>query len=468
MFNLKKLFSRKPKVDSPTTLKEPSAPQDMAPESIAVGADMRRQLTSPHPLDDVQQALFDTIENTTANIFVQGQAGTGKSTFVQYLKAHTRKEYCVACPTAIAALNIGGVTLHSLFRFPFSDFFIFEKLELAQKTKQILQKRDLLIIDEVSMVRPDMLDAIDMLARQARRKDAPFGGMQVLLIGDLCQLPPVIKSHVKPVFEREYGHKEPYFFDAHAYREGNFKKVELTRIYRQSDAELLRHLQAIRSGEDVTESVAYFNTARIRDFGALKTAVTITPYRKAADDMNASRLNALKAEPRSYVCATEGNFDASKETPAPAVLTLKVGALVIFNRNISPECINGTSGIVTALDSDVIHVRLAENGMSVAVKREKWPKYAYEYNRDTGKVEETEVGAFIQFPLQLGYALTIHKAQGKTLDKVIIDMNRGAFAHGQLYVALSRTRRKEDMHILKRVDEVDVILDVRVIGFLNI
>lgn len=434
--------------------------------SPPVEAMARGPLATPAKLDDVQQALFDAIENTNANIFVQGQAGTGKSTFVQYLKARTRKDICIACPTAIAALNIGGVTLHSLFRFPFSDFFILEKLELAQKTKQILQKRDLLIIDEVSMVRPDMLDAIDMLAQQARRNSAPFGGLQVLLIGDLCQLPPVIKSDAKHVFEREYGHKEPYFFDARAYREGNFKKVELTRIYRQSDAELLRHLQVIRSGEDVVESVEYFSTARIRDLDALKTAVTITPYRKAVDDMNASRLDALKTEPRSYVCATEGSFDASKETPAPAVLTLKVGALVIFNRNISPECINGTSGIVTALDSDVISVRLVENDMTVAVKREKWPKYSYEYNRDTGKVEEKEVGAFHQFPLQLGYALTIHKAQGKTLDKVIIDMNRGAFAHGQLYVALSRTRRKADMHILKRVDESDVILDKRVVEML--
>jgi ATP-dependent DNA helicase PIF1 len=418
-------------------------------------------------LDAVQQALFNGVENTNANIFVQGQAGTGKSAFVQYLKDHTRKDFCVACPTAIAALNIGRVTLHSLFRLPFGNFFILEKLKLAPKTKKILQKKDLLIIDEISMVRPDMLDAIDMLAQQARRNAAPFGGMQVLLIGDLCQLPPVITHEVKHIFEREYGHKDAYFFDAHAYAAGAFQKVELARVYRQSDAELLRHLQAIRSGEDVEESVEYFNTARIRDVDALKTAVTITPYRNAADEMNASRLDAIMEVAHSYACKTEGNFDASKEAPAPAVLALKVGALVIFNRNISSDCINGTSAVVTKLEDDLITVCLAESGLNVAVQREKWPKYAYEYNRDTGKVEEKEVGAFIQFPLQLGYALTIHKAQGKTLDKVIIDMRRGAFAHGQLYVALSRTRRMEDMHIPKRVDEADVILSQRVVEFLH-
>ena len=175
-----------------------------------------------------------------------------------------------------------------------------------------------------------MLDAIDMLAQQARRNAAPFGGMQVLLIGDLCQLPPVITHEVKHIFEREYGHKDAYFFDAHAYAAGAFQKVELARVYRQSDAELLRHLQAIRSGEDVEESVEYFNTARIRDVDALKTAVTITPYRNAADEMNASRLDAIMEVAHSYACKTEGNFDASKEAPAPAVLALKVGALVIF------------------------------------------------------------------------------------------------------------------------------------------
>ena len=264
------------------------------------------------------------------------------------------------------------------------------------------------------MVRPDMLDAIDMLAQQARGNSAPFGGLQILLIGDLCQLPPVITSGVKHVFEKEYGHKEAYFFDARAYREGNFKTVELTRVYRQSDTELLQHLQNIRKDVDIDESVTYFNTAKIRDMATIKTAVTITPYRKVADDINSGKLDAIQAEPRSYACKISGNFDASKETPAPAILTLKVGAQVIFNRNISPECINGTSAIVTSLEDDVIGVRLLGNNLSVVVGRAKWPKYAYEYNRDTGAVEEKEVGAFEHFPLQLGYALTIHKAQGKT------------------------------------------------------
>lgn len=426
-----------------------------------------QQVTAMHTLDDVQQDLFDAIETTQSNFFIQGQAGTGKSTFVQYLKDHSSKRLRAVCPTAIAALNVGGVTIHSLFQFPFSDFFILENLEVKRKTSQILKKTDMLIIDEVSMVRPDMLDAIEMIARKARKNDAPFGGLQILLIGDLCQLPPVITSGVRHVFEREYGHKEAYFFDAAAYSEGGFRKVELTNVYRQNDLELLHYLGKIRQDDDIEEAVAYFNTAKIADMAIVKTALTITPYRRVADGINTARLEALQTPARTYPCAVTGQFDNDKaETPAPRLLTLKVGALIIFNRNISPECINGTSGTVAGLEDDVISVRL-RNGKTVPVARETWQKFAYEYSRDTGKVEEKEVGKFTQFPLQLGYALTIHKAQGKTLDKVIIDMDRGTFAHGQLYVALSRTRAKADMHILKRVDESDVILDRRVVEFLR-
>lgn len=385
---------------------------------------------------------------------------------MQYFKEHTRKRFCVVSPTAVATMNVGGVTIHSMFMLPFSDFFILDKLELKSKTEHILRKIDTLIIDEISMVRPDMLDAIDMLAQRARKNTTPFGGLQMVLIGDLCQLPPVIKSSVHHVFLKEYGHKTPYFFDAHAYKQGAFKKVELTRIYRQNDPELMRYLQNIRHNQELEESIAYFNTAKITEKADLEKAMIITPYRRVADEINSSKLEAIPEKPRSYSCVVTGKFDTEQETPAPAVLTLKVGTTVMVNRNLSPECINGTTGSVVSMDDDAIWIKLFHNGMNVSCSRVKWQKLAYEYNRETGKVEEKEIGTFQQFPLQLGYALTIHKAQGKTLDKVAIDIGRGAFAHGQLYVALSRTRAKSDMHIFKRLDELDVILDKRVVAFL--
>lgn len=418
-------------------------------------------------LDPVQQELFSNIESTNDSFYIQGQAGTGKSTFVQYLKEHSNKKLCLVCPTAVAAMNVGGSTIHSLFMFPFSDFFILENLNLKQKTEQILRKIDTLVVDEVSMVRPDVLDAIDLCARKARKNMTPFGGLQVLLIGDLFQLPPVIKYNTYHVFLKEYGHKMPYFFDAHSYKAGKFKKIEFPHIYRQKDTELTQYLQNIRNNNQLAETIEYFNSAKIIDRKILEKATIITPYRKAAEEINNNKLRALPTQPRSYQCIVTGNFDTQRDTPAPAILTLKVGAIVMVNRNISLDCINGSTGIVVDMDDTSISVKLFSNGNTVSFGRAKWPKLAYEYNRETGKVEEKETGTFEQFPLQLGYALTIHKAQGKTLDKVCIDVNKGVFAHGQLYVALSRTRTKADMHIHKRLDELDVIQDERVVEFLN-
>lgn len=423
-----------------------------------------------YTLDSTQQELFNQVEHSHKNIFLQGQAGTGKSTFVNYLKKHSCKRIRLVAPTAVAAINIGGSTIHSLFNLPLSDFFILDEIkkEPRRKLQSILLKTDLLIIDEVSMVRPDMLDAIDMLCKQARKSNEPFGGLQILLIGDLCQLPPVIKPNTYDIFKEIYGHKNPYFFDSNAYKNGGFQKFELTKVFRQSDKELLDNLINIRHGKNIEQAVEYFNTCKFTDENMLNTAITITPYKQVAENINQKRLGELDTEVHTYVCQTTGTFDESKDSPAPRVLTLKTGALIIFNKNNGTSWINGTSGIIEKLENDAITVRILSNNNIVTVKREEWKSFKYDYNRDTGTVTETVIGSFIQFPLQLGYALTIHKAQGKTLDKVIIDINRGAFAHGQLYVALSRTRKKEDIHITKRIDESDIIMDNRVIDFLNI
>ena len=423
-----------------------------------------------YELNAQQCSLFDVLENTATNVFLQGQAGTGKSTFITYLKEHSSKRIRIVCPTAVAGVNIGGTTIHSLFKLPLSDFLVFDELLKSprKKLKSILNKTDLLVIDEVSMVRPDILDAIDVLAKQARCSEEPFGGLQMLLVGDLCQLPPVIKSNVYHIFFNEYGHKMPYFFDAKAYQNGNFQKIELTKVYRQEDDDLLLHLMNIRTAKDIDGTIDYFNDCKIQDKDILDTAMTITPYKQVAENINQRRLSALQTEKKTYLCKTSGTFDTQKDTPAPRELVLKIGALIIFNKNNSPKWINGTSGIIESLGEDIIRVRIIKSAEIVEVKTEEWKSYQYDYDRDTGKVIEKEVGSFVQFPLQLGYALTIHKAQGKTLDKVIIDMNRGAFAHGQLYVALSRTRQKKDIHLTSRIDECDIIMDGRIIDFFKV
>ncbi len=421
-------------------------------------------------LDEIQEKLFHQIEQTKDNFFLQGQAGSGKSTFINYLKDNLSKRMIVVSPTAVAALNVGGVTIHSFFQIPPKDFIILDAIEIGFKTKKILAKTDLIVIDEISMVRPDLLDAIDYICKVVKKNDKPFGGVQMLLVGDLCQLPPVIKSNVYNVFEKEYGSKNAYFFDAKSYAEGNFKKTEFVKVYRQSDNELLSFLQNIRANKNVAESLEFFNKARISDEDILKNSATITPKRAMAEALNIRSLNALSTPVKTYKCEIENKFN-EKDAPAPVMLTLKIGALVVFNKNDSEkkQYINGSMGIVKELKDNEVVVQLLDMDRTIVyVNKAVWPRFEYDYNRQTDALEEKEIGSFRQFPLQLGYALTIHKAQGKTLDKVVVELdNSGAFAHGQMYVALSRTRKFEDMHVKYPIDETDFIFDNRVINFLE-
>lgn len=317
------------------------------------------------------------------------------------------------------------------------------------------------------MLRPDILDMIEELCCQARGNLALFGGLQIILIGDLCQLPPIIKPAAIPAFKQKYGTAEPYFFDALSYQKGAFEKIELTEVYRQSDKELLSYLQNLRNDENLPETVSYFNRRENYppDFAA--TAITITPYRSVADGINRRRLAELQTPEREYEAQLAGSFEKMQDTPSPKILTIKEGALVVFNKNNYPDYINGTSGIVEKLEDRYIVVRCLQDNKFITVRREEWKSFAYDINEETGDVTEKETGSFIQFPLQLGYALTIHKAQGKTLDRVIIDIDRGAFAHGQLYVALSRTRRKADMLIKRDLCEDDIIFSDRIKSFLS-
>ncbi len=426
------------------------------------------QVLPEFALDSAQSDLFHKIETTNNCYFIQGQAGTGKSTFIRYLQSHSQKKVRITCPTALAALHIGGVTLHSLFQLPLKDFFILDELELKRKTASVLKKTDILVIDEASMIRPDVLDAIDILCKRARNNYLlPFGGIQIILIGDLCQLPPVIKSSTYPIFRAKYGFAEAYFFDAPAFKNGHFTTIVLTKVYRQNDVSLLNHLVDLRHYRKINDAVNFFNNAQIPDEHNRETAVTITPYKATAEQINQSRLAELDGETFIYEAKTTGTFEKMNETPAPKELHLKEGALVIFNKNNPPYWINGSTGIILQLDDDIIWVQLTQDYKTVLVKRETWESYIYEYNKETDEVIEKLNGTFTQFPLQLGYALTIHKAQGKTLDKVIIDMNRGAFAHGQLYVALSRTRTYKDIHLNNKLTTNDIIVNPRVLTFLR-
>lgn len=427
--------------------------------------------------DEQKLAINEVFEGS--NLFIQGQAGTGKSTFIKYLQDHSTKNIVLCSPTAVAAINIGGTTLHSFFKLPIADFIDNASINRIDRRSiiKVVEKIDILIIDEISMVRPDILDAISTICKRIRCDKAPFGGIQTILIGDLYQLPPIIKKDTIDQFFKEYGTTEPYFFDSKSYKSGKFKKFEFTQCFRQNDKELLDNLLKIRKRTDLSTAIDYFNNCKIKDKEILDNAVMITPYKNIAEMVNLEKLAKLKGKVKKYTAHLSGTFEhASNESsyPAQKELTLKEGALVMFNKNDKNKMwINGSLGIVKKLKTNSIIVTLL-SGTELEVTREQWETKEYKLKAELlengiidYQLKEKVTGVFKQFPLQLGYACTIHKAQGKTLDKVSIDLDRGAFAHGQLYVALSRTRNKEDINIVNNISYRDVIFKERIVEYLK-
>ncbi len=423
--------------------------------------------------DEEQLALFNYIENSKNNIFIQGKAGVGKSFFINYLKNNTKKNICLLAPTAIAAINIAGSTLHSFFKLPLEDIFDVDEIKPTKHVCGLLRAVDVIVIDEISMVRPDMMDIIDKFAKKARDNSQPFGGIQMVLVGDLCQLPPVIKQN--DIFYRKYNHLYPFFFDAPAYKNGDFKIYQMKTVHRQTDKTFLKYLETIRTASDNTslaDVANFFNKCKITDKKLLATSVTMTPTRNQAASINETRLRDIRKPAKIYMASIEGKFNLQENFPADERLELKEGALVMFNQNNKPLWINGSTGIVTGMGNKEITVKILSPanfttcGSEVKVQRATWEQKAYEVD-ENNKIQSKTVASFTQFPLQLGYARTIHKMQGVTLDNAIIDITTGAFAAGQLYVALSRVRQKGGLHIIGQIKEKDIITDIRIIQFLS-
>jgi hypothetical protein len=388
-----------------------------------------------------QQKAFDLVANTNTCLFITGKAGTGKTTFIKRIQEETNKNFLVLAPTGIAAIAVGGQTMHSFFGFPMQAMGPHTEIGLSNEKFQILKQTDTIIVDEASMVRSDMVDGMDRCLRMVFHTNMPFGGKQVIFVGDLFQLPPVVKegSADAEMLHDLYGAGLPFFYKAFVLKRMNLPKIEFQKVYRQSDEDFLDILNKMRNGEVTNEDLALLNEHVKKDANSDDYSVTLTSFNYMAEKINDEKLNAIEEEEFCYQADIHDDFKKN-DAPVPEFLRLKVGAQVIFCRNY-PQAgyMNGTIGKVSKLDEEHIFVTL-ENGAEINVSRVDWENLQSKYNRQTHKMESEVVGSFTQFPLKLAWAITIHKSQGMTFDKMHFDLSRGTFQAGQAYVAISRLR----------------------------
>jgi ATP-dependent DNA helicase PIF1 len=420
--------------------------------------DVVNQLT----LSPEQQAVFDAIETTREHIFVTGRAGTGKSTLLNHLAWNTSKQVVICAPTGVAALNVGGQTIHSLFRLPIGVIADHE-IEQTNELRKLLGTIDTIVIDEVSMVNADLMDAIDRSLRQARQRPRePFGGAQVVLFGDPYQLAPVPgDADERAYFTDQY--RSMWFFDAKVWSIADLVIYELATIHRQHEAEFKYMLNAVRHGR-VTAGIA----AKLNETGA-RPAPTDGTITLATTNVTVTRINATqlaKLPGRSLTARAEvsGEF-GGRSYPADEALELKVGAQVMFLRNDGDQrWVNGSIGVVTKIDSTVW---VDVDGEVFQVQPMVWEKYRYSYSALTKSLKKDIVAEFTQFPLRLAWAVTIHKSQGKTYERAIVDLGQRSFAPGQTYVALSRISQLDGLYLSRPLRPSDIIVDENVLRFMS-
>lgn len=413
------------------------------------------------------------VKCTNRNIFLTGKAGTGKTTFLHNLKTNTHKRMVVVAPTGVAAINAGGVTIHSFFQLGFGPLLT-ERVSGAKiphqkynKTKiNIIKSMDLLVIDEISMVRADLLDGIDEVLRRFRNRDLPFGGVQLLMIGDIQQLAPVVKHDERKILSQYY--ETMFFFSSKALKSSDPVSIELKHIYRQNDECFINILNQIRGNRLTQDSLNELHKRYIPDFHPQKEDgyITLTTHNANADRVNEEELEKLNSKKKNYKASISGKFP-EYSYPTDLDLSLKEGAQVMFVKNDSkPEkrYFNGKIGTIISITSEYIKVECKGDEKPIFVEKEEWENYKYTINKETNEIEEEVIGTFKQYPLRLAWAITIHKSQGLTFEKAIIDA-QAAFAHGQTYVALSRCKTLEGLVLSSKISSSAIICDSSVSNF---
>jgi len=414
---------------------------------------------------------LDKMENTEKNIFITGKAGTGKSTLLKYFRDNTKKSVAVIAPTGVAAINIGGQTFHSFFGFlPDVNIESAEETAIAisEKRKKLYRNIDTIIIDEVSMLRADLLDCTDIFLRTVCNKKKPFGGKQMVFFGDLYQLPPVVTSKEKKIFSEIY--TSPYFFSAKSFDSLNLEVIELEKIFRQTNEEFVRILNAIRNNTITEDDINFLNT-RLEDNVEIKNndfAVTLTPRNDQATKINLEMLSQLPGKEKIFHGYLFGKFDETNLPTEKKLILKKNAQVMLLNNDTFGRWVNGSIGKIISFhkDDDIIDVQLI-SGETVEVSPFEWDIFEYKYDENLNCIKSETIGSFIQYPLKLAWAITIHKSQGKTFDRMILDIGKGSFSPGQVYVALSRVRSIEGLVLKKPLKKNHVFMDWAVVRFMT-
>lgn len=422
---------------------------------------------------------YDLIQQTRESVFLTGKAGTGKSTFLKVISQETAKKHVILAPTGIAAINARGETIHAFFQLPLGPILPNDKrlkdVSMSRDKQKLINSLELIIIDEISMVRADVIDALDyVLRRITKQPNRPFGGKQLLFVGDLFQLEPVVTADTWQILSQFYG--TPYFFGARVFNALNLVNIELQTVYRQADEAFIQLLNGIRNGHVSEDQLQTLNqqVSSEQEPQPDEFSITLTTTHAIADRINSENLNQLEGRPVTIEGEIEGDFPF-KSLPTAYELALKPGAQVIFIRNdydgdldaengMVRRWVNGTIGKVDDMDENGIWVRLADDQVH-QVQKETWERIQYDYDEKKKEVVEQVMGSFRQFPLKLAWAVTIHKSQGLTFERCRIDLGRGAFAGGQLYVALSRCRSLQGLTLKNPVRPRDIIVREEVRDF---
>lgn len=422
--------------------------------------------------------VLNFINQTNQIIFLTGKAGTGKTTLLKYIRQNTYKQLSIVAPTGVAAINAGGSTIHSFFQFPFTPFLPvlnstgelshqqnLPTLKYNAQRLAIFRNLELLIIDEISMVRSDLLDQMDLTLRQTRKKwHLPFGGVQILLIGDMHQLSPVVQSEEWKLLSKIY--KSPYFFDSLVIQNNPPVYIELEKIYRQNDESFIQLLNKVRNNQLNESDLENLNSHYKSNISAedYKNNITLTTHNKKSDEINFKNLNDLPNPSYTYMAKVEGLF-SEKNYPADEKLVLKQGTRVMFlKNNTEKNYYNGKIGKVTFINQDSIKVKCEEDKSEIEVAKETWTNVAYKLDKTTKHIDEEILGTFTQYPLRLAWAITIHKSQGLTFDRLIVDA-ADSFSAGQVYVALSRCRSLNGLTLSSKINRSSLLNDAAVLGF---